>query len=45
VIVGLGVSNQPLDVEHLERIAASAGALTDVMTLDAGYWSEVNAKD
>ena len=47
VIVAVGVSNQPPDVEHLEpmleRIAASAGALPDVMTLDAGYWSEVNA--
>ncbi len=28
----------------LERIAASAGALPDVMTLDAGEWSEDNAK-
>jgi transposase len=48
VIVATGVSNQPPDVEHLEpmlqRIAASAGALPDVMTMDAGYWSEDNAK-
>jgi len=48
VIVAIGVSNQPPDVEHLvpmlERIATSAGALPDVMTLDAGYWSEDNAK-
>lgn len=48
VIVAVGVSNQPPDVEHLEpmleRIAATAGALPDVMTLDAGYWSEGNAK-
>jgi transposase len=47
VIVALGVSNQPPDVEHLEpmlvRIAASAGALPTVMTMDAGYWSENNA--
>jgi len=47
VIVAVGVSNQPPDVEHLEpmleRIAASAGDLPDVMTLDAGYWSEDNA--
>jgi transposase len=47
VIVAVGVSNQPPDVEHLEpmlqRIAASAGALPDVMTMDAGYWSEDNA--
>ena len=48
VIVALGVSNQAPDVEHLEpmvqRIAATAGALPDVMTADAGYWSENNAK-
>jgi hypothetical protein len=48
VIVAVGVSNQPPDVEHLEpmlqRITASAGALPVVMTLDAGYWSVDNAK-
>ena len=48
VIVAVGVSNQPPDVEHLEpmleRIGASAGALPAVMTLDAGYWSEENAQ-
>ena len=47
VIVEVGVSNQPLNVEHLEpmlqRMAATAGALPEVMTLDAGYWSEENA--
>jgi hypothetical protein len=47
VIMAVGVSNQPPDVEHLapmlERIASSAGALPDVMTMDAGYWSEDNA--
>jgi hypothetical protein len=47
VIVAVGVSNQPPDAEHLEpmleRIASHAGALPDVMTLDAGYWSEDNA--
>jgi hypothetical protein len=47
VIVAVGVSNQPPDVEDLEpmlqRIAATAGALPEVMTLDAGYWSEDNA--
>jgi transposase len=47
VIVAVGVSNQPPDVEHLEpmlqRIAESAGALPDVMTMDAGFWSENNA--
>ena len=48
VIVAVGVSNQAPDVEHLEpmlqRIATTAGALPDVMTADAGYWSEDNAK-
>lgn len=43
----MGVSNQAPDVEHLklmlQRIATSAGALPEVMTLDAGYWSEGNA--
>jgi hypothetical protein len=47
VIVAVGVSNQPPDVEHLEpmlqRIATTAGALPEVMTMDAGYWSEDNA--
>ena len=28
----------------LQRIAATAGARPDVMTADAGYWSEVNAE-
>jgi len=48
VIVAVGVSNQAPDVEHLEpmlqRIAATAGALPDVLTADAGYWSEDNAE-
>ena len=48
VIVAVGVSNHPPDVEHLEpmlqRITATAGALPEVMTMDAGYWSEDNAK-
>jgi len=47
VIVAIGVSDQPLDVEHLtpmlERIAASTGALPTVMMLDAGYWNISNA--
>jgi hypothetical protein len=47
VIVAVGVSNQPPDVEHLEpmlqRITSNAGAWPDVMTMDAGYWSEDNA--
>ena len=48
VIVAVGVSNQPPDFEHLEpmldRIATSAGALPAVMTMDAGYWTDENAK-
>ena len=48
VIVAVGVSNQPPDFEHLEpmleRIATTAGALPDVMTMDAGYWTDENAK-
>jgi hypothetical protein len=48
VIVAVGVSDQPVDVEPLEpilqRITTTAGALPDVMTMDAGYWSEDNAK-
>jgi transposase len=47
VIVAVGVSNQPPDVEHLEpmaeRITANIGALPKVMTMDTGYWSEENA--
>ena len=43
VIVAAVVSNQSPYFEHLEpmleRIVASAGALPDVMTIDAGYWS------
>jgi transposase len=46
VIVAVGVSNRPPDVEHLEpmlqRLTEMAGALPDLMTLDAGYWSENN---
>ena len=48
VIVAVWGSNQAPDVEHLEpmlqRIGATAGALPDVLTTDAGYWSEDNAK-
>jgi hypothetical protein len=47
VIVAVGVSNQPPDVEHLEpmlqRLTANAGAVPTVMTMGAGYWSEDNA--
>ncbi len=43
----LDVARQAPDVEQLEPllqcVAADAGALSDVMTLDAGYWSEDNA--
>ena len=46
VIVAVGVSNQPPDVEHLEpmlqRIATTVGALPDGMTMDADYWSEAS---
>jgi len=42
VIVAVGVSNQPPDVETWSR--CWTGALPDVMTFDAGYWSEDNAK-
>jgi transposase len=48
VIVAVGVSNQPPDVEHMEpmlqRIADGTGAMPDVMTMDAGFWSEDNVK-
>lgn len=46
--VAMGVSNQPQHVEHMERmlqrIAAPTGALPEVMTMDAGYWSENSAR-
>ncbi len=46
--MAVGVSNQAPDVEHMDHIlqliGATAGALPDVMTADAGYWSEHNAK-
>ena len=48
VIVAVGVSNQPPDIRHLEpmlgRITACAGARPKEMTMDAGYWSEDNAR-
>ena len=47
-IVDVGVINQPPVFEHIElmlqRIAAIAGVLPEVMTLDASYWSEDDAK-
>jgi len=47
VIVAMGVSNQPPDVEHLvpmlERTIANTGQVPKTMIADAGYWSEDNA--
>ena len=46
VIVAMGVSNQPPDVEHLEpmleRTIANTGACPKSFIADAGYWSEDN---
>ena len=46
VIVAMGVSNQPPDVEHLEpmleRTIANTGACPETFIADAGYWSEYN---
>jgi len=46
VIVAMGVSNQPPDVEHLEpmleRTIADTGACPETFIADAGYWSEDN---
>jgi hypothetical protein len=48
VIVAVGVSNQPPDVEHLvpilQWIAATAGSLPNAKPIDPGYWSNDNAK-
>jgi transposase len=48
VIVAIGVSNQPPDVEHfepmLERTITNTGAPPKTFIADAGYWSETNAK-
>lgn len=42
VIVAVGLSNHPADVEllepMLERTAATAGTRPDLMTMDAGDW-------
>jgi transposase len=47
VIVAMGVSNQPPDVEHLvpmlERTIANTSQLPKTFIADAGYWSEGNA--
>jgi len=48
VIVAMGVSNQPPDVEHLvpmlDRTIASTSQVPKTLIADAGYWSEDNAK-
>jgi transposase len=48
VIVAIGVSNQPPDVEHLDpmlqRTIANTGQVPKTLIADAGYWSEDNAK-
>jgi transposase len=48
VIVAMGVSNQPPDVEHLvpmlERTIANTSQVPETFIADAGYWSEDNAK-
>ena len=48
IIVAIGVSNQPPDVEHhapmLERIVANTGTVPTAVTEDAGYWSEENVE-
>ena len=48
VIVAMGVSNQPPDVEHLvpmlERTIANTSQVPKILIADAGYWSENNAK-
>jgi transposase len=48
IIVAMGVSNQPPDVEHLEpmleRVIANTAQAPKTFLADAGYWSEDNAK-
>lgn len=48
VIVTMGVSNQPPDVEHLvpmlERTITNTSQVPKNMIADSGYWSEDNAK-
>jgi transposase len=47
VIVAMGVSNQPPDVEHLvpmlERTMTNTSQVPKTLIADAGYWSEDNA--
>lgn len=46
VIVAQAVTNQPPDVEHLKpmvsQVEKNCGQLPDILTADAGYWSEEN---
>ena len=48
IIVAMGVSNQPPDVEHLvpmlERTISNTSQVPETFIADAGYWSEDNAK-
>ncbi len=48
MIVAMGVSNQPPDVEHLvlmlEWTIANTSQVPKTLIADAGYWSEDNAK-
>lgn len=48
IIVGLGVSNQPADTDHLvpllKHVKKTTDGTLDVATADAGYWSPENAK-
>jgi hypothetical protein len=47
VILAMGVSNQPPDVEHLvamlERTISNTAEVPRTFIADAGYWSEENA--
>jgi hypothetical protein len=47
LIVVIGVSSHPPDVEHLdlmlERTIANTGQVPKTFITDAGYWSEANA--
>jgi transposase len=49
VIVAIGVSNQPPDVEHLqamlERTITNTGQIPRTFIGDAGYWSESNVAE
>jgi transposase len=47
IIVAQAATNQPPDVEHLpslvSQVEENLGQLPEVLTADAGYWSEENA--